>query len=385
MYKHALTALSLLACSACEEAEATRVIVHVEADPEVAERATSLAIVATRTGAGKGRPVFDEQRAVTSFPFVIGLSPDGDQLDGEYSLSVSATEGKTLLAVARIASSYVAGQTRHVKLRLEDSCIAIDCGMEQTCHAGTCARSDVDALEFGDTAQSAPRSSDLLDPRGPLARDDGGDGQAAWSDAASRDAARDPTPDAAQLTPDAAQPAPDAAQPTPDAAAPDERVDAGPASVPDAGLTSIVDAGVPDAGMQTMPQPVDAGVQQPVDAGQSFPCAPSGAWTISYVENSGTCGIKPGMPHVKEFHGSLADFLDEDGYCAPKLALTPDGCALNFELECPVKGDSPAYDEVGETRMLSVDHIVTTSNALFYGPPGERPCTSNGTYDMRRN
>ena len=47
-------------------------------------------------------------------------------------------------------------------------------------------------------------------------------------------------------------------------------------------------------------------------------------------------------------------------------------------------GATDAYDEVGSTRMLAIDHVVTTSKARYYGNDGNS-CTKNVTYDVRRS
>lgn len=139
-------AASLGGCTTAEDA--TQVIVIVDADPGVKSRTVELQLkVETWDGTAAGEAVFEEPEVqVASWPLRMALAPRGGEAERRYLVTAAAVDSVgDRVALARFASSYVAGEKRYYLLRLE-LCPGAElamCTAVQTCRAGQCS-SDVE-------------------------------------------------------------------------------------------------------------------------------------------------------------------------------------------------------------------------------------------------
>ena len=121
----------------------TQVIVFIDAEPGVRAESDALRIkVDGRDGIdGKSVNKLDERvkgEALT-WPLKLALAPAKDDPERVFWVEASALDGARAVASARLVSGYVEGETRYVKLVIEDECQGVTCAdMDDTCHAGGC-------------------------------------------------------------------------------------------------------------------------------------------------------------------------------------------------------------------------------------------------------
>ncbi|HEX5661368.1 MAG TPA: hypothetical protein VFX59_29465 [Polyangiales bacterium] len=222
-------ALLALALCACGKEDLTEVVVIIEGEPSVRTRSESLFLrVSTAPREGVGETVLENSNAPwTDGRYTLGLAPRDADDASRYVVEARALEAGAPIASARLISGFVHGQTRYVRLLLEDQCIGmLSCGEGTTCRGGSCVDAEVDPLEFAPRSDDAPTSSELQ-PAGFESDASVPSAEAMARDATTPEEVRDAGPDAAA-----------AAQP-----------DTGLASLPDAGPLAN-DAGSPpsDAG-----------------------------------------------------------------------------------------------------------------------------------------
>jgi hypothetical protein len=198
----------------CED-EPSEVIVLVDAERDVRKRASELQIsVEGRASAdARGEEKLDQRVDLDEldWPVRVALSPSGDDAKRLFRITARAFEGKRALAAASLSAGFVAGETRWVRLLLEDACIGLpelcDPADDLTCHAGACVSSEVDVRELGRSEDDAPSTRMLLPARdggasagsgGSSGRADGGrdDGGTVDRDAGSDGAVEPPPADA---------------------------------------------------------------------------------------------------------------------------------------------------------------------------------------------
>lgn len=273
---------SLLLCMSCAVDDLTEVVVIIETEPAVRAQSTSLALKVTTV------PVADDSLVDTLLDnsnapwhdgrFTVGLSPKKPGVDSRYRVEASAQVNGRTIATARLISGFVVGQTRYVRMLLEDQCVGVlSCTPDTTCHQGQCVGAEVDPTQFAPSIDLAPSSTTL-----PASTEVPGDA-------------------AVQNKPDGALPSTNDAGTTNDAgvvrapsndagtdAQPPRTADTGPPRPPDASVRAdaAVTMSVPDASSP----PPDAS-NPPPDTGT--PVVPSGA----------TC--KPGY-YVGTFMGDYA-------------------------------------------------------------------------------
>jgi len=178
-----LWALVWIAFAGCT-AEPTQIVVHVDAEPGVAAMTESLGIrIWGRSLDGtfidenfSEDPVSATGDAV--YPWTVSLHPVGNDASRFFRLEAKAysTPGAqgTEVAVARVASSYIQGQTLHVYLLLRDSCIGVPCeDLDSTCAGGECI--DIPEPEFFQPDAGLPRDA-ASDDAGSETADAGPDG-----------------------------------------------------------------------------------------------------------------------------------------------------------------------------------------------------------------
>ena len=170
----------MLLLAACGGRERTQVVVVVEAQRQMA-RADELAIEVIADPFGEARVIDTEEPREASFPYTIAFSPsDGDT--GTFSLRLGVLQRGREIGVARLITDYVAGETRYVRVVLEDACLhRLHCGLRATCHEGGCVSAESDETAFSARADDAPVSVErrVGDDRpvrdaGPAPAQDGG-------------------------------------------------------------------------------------------------------------------------------------------------------------------------------------------------------------------
>jgi hypothetical protein len=193
--------------------------------------------------------------------FTIALSPQKPGVESRYRVEASAQVNGRTIATARLISGFVVGQTRYVRMLLEDQCVGVlSCTPDTTCHQGACVGAEVDPTQFAPSSDLAPSSTTL-----PATTEAPADG---------------PVPS----KPDAAQPSKNDAGVTGDAgvgrtpvndastdAEPPRAADTGPATTPDASVRgdaavtmSMPDASSPPPDASNPPPDAGTGVVPPV-------------------------------------------------------------------------------------------------------------------------
>jgi alpha-tubulin suppressor-like RCC1 family protein len=140
-------ALALIACcaSACGTDALARTVVVVEAEPEVLARTTHTTLVVTRTADGTAVHSDVGAPRPAKFPYTIALSPRANDTSLLFGLQITALDNGQPVTSARIVTGYVDGQTRYVRLLLEDACIeGPSCAAGETCHQGSCVNAMVE-------------------------------------------------------------------------------------------------------------------------------------------------------------------------------------------------------------------------------------------------
>ena len=241
----------------CASQELTEVVVLVETGPALHQRSDSLSLVVHREprAADDAGLIFQNTSARwVDGQYRIVLSPENPSAAGRYALEISALENGRALATARLISGYVRGQTRYVRMLLEDQCVGmLSCTPDTTCRAGSCVGAEVDPTQFAPTIDMAHASTDFPASVGPTpdatARDARVDEVTDANVMASRDAGTNvaPTPLA---TDTGTRPVADAARPNTDAETPPAFDASGPAPTEpeDAGTVVVPSDGTCRAG-----------------------------------------------------------------------------------------------------------------------------------------
>jgi hypothetical protein len=215
--------LALLSLSACsDDGQGTHVVVVIDAEPQIKARAKT-GKLAVQTLGESTQLAFLRSYPPSEwhFPFVVDLVPKAEA-SRPFLLEVTALDGDVALAYATFSSSYLPGQTRYVKLVLEDLCSNVpsctqtctDRSAEvcaRTCHQGSCVPASYAPESLASDEASAVPSVTLAQDRPDAATSDAG--SAATSDAgsaATSDAGSAATSDAGTVTP-----VPDAGTPVP--------------------------------------------------------------------------------------------------------------------------------------------------------------------------
>jgi hypothetical protein len=156
----------------------TQVVVDIDADDVVRERAARvrLIVAGAPTEAELPEAAPSIQRTITLrspggpyWPLREVMEPRNLDTERRFLVSVTArTADDDFVAEVRVLSGYVSGEVRYIRLRLEASCIAVECGATETCANGHC-----------EDAWREPGSLPLFKSDGPRAGFSGGsDGDA---------------------------------------------------------------------------------------------------------------------------------------------------------------------------------------------------------------
>jgi hypothetical protein len=160
--------IAALCSAACgSDAQYTEVVVSVQAEPLVQAMMQSLSIVVKRDPHGANLTVHDNQNVPWKGEYKIALTPGAQGALGLYRVEVAAHRAgdPQPLAVARLLSGYVAGQTRYVRLVLENACLERpSCEPNQTCHQGVCIDATASADGFSSRPDSAKPSVEQAPP-----------------------------------------------------------------------------------------------------------------------------------------------------------------------------------------------------------------------------
>lgn len=166
-----------LATVACRTVPATQIVVHIDADAEVRERATDLRIRVLVEGSSSAS--YDERRAMGEFtwPATLPVEPPAERAGARFDVIATATltDGSTASTSAR--ARFIVGGRGHVWLRIAAACAGRDCGSDPTvsCWNGACVGS---CVESTDGPPSTPRECVQATDGGSEAggTDAGGDG-----------------------------------------------------------------------------------------------------------------------------------------------------------------------------------------------------------------
>lgn len=180
----------------CTTRPATQIIVEIDAESGVRN---DLDVVHIRVNGGDGSTVgapaiqrLDVRERPPRWPFTVVIAPLDRDPERRYEVVVTA-EGaqpavgeRPVVARVRAISGFVPGETRVLRLLLEDACRGQVCGDDQTCRRGTCQSAVVDPTTLG-SLNDAGASSDASSPDAGSgdASSDAGPGDASSADAAS--------------------------------------------------------------------------------------------------------------------------------------------------------------------------------------------------------
>ena len=141
--------LSVLLC-ACDRVERrTQVMLIVDADDEVRDRATDLRVRIEGATAGSAATAGEDYSAAfrpmaagdTSWPYRFALVPKNGDATRRYRAVFTAYEGTKALAIVRTTSGFVKSKTLALRLRFDARCLgdeSLRCTDTETCEAGAC-------------------------------------------------------------------------------------------------------------------------------------------------------------------------------------------------------------------------------------------------------
>ena len=159
-----LQLLALGWCGGCASADLTQVVVVVEAEPSVLAQAETLSVTVygeSVSDTGWSDPLLDVSDADwTKGTYTIALSPQNADRAGRYLVEASAHREGSPIATARLISGYVQGETRYVRLLIEDQCVGVTCDSPSTCTAGECTDAEVDPSTFAPSNGGIVSSTD---------------------------------------------------------------------------------------------------------------------------------------------------------------------------------------------------------------------------------
>lgn len=149
----------------------TQVIVTTDAERSVRAMANTLIVRVYRGRLGEMVPStvvferpFDVSQDTGSWPRVVALAPmtRGDvmsiyRFEAAAYREGSPTSESVPVATVRLISGYSRDQTLHVRLVLQDACIGIVCGLDETCDRGGCITATVDPTGLGDAGLPVDR------------------------------------------------------------------------------------------------------------------------------------------------------------------------------------------------------------------------------------
>jgi len=145
-------ALAWLWLAGCASDGLTEILVVIEAQPGILAQAKSLSVKVygeTASDSGFSSPRLDVSGANwTNGTYTIALSPENPDRAGRYLVEASALKDGLPIATARLISGYVLGETRYVRLLIEDQCVGMSCDSSSTCMMGGCVSAEVSPSTF---------------------------------------------------------------------------------------------------------------------------------------------------------------------------------------------------------------------------------------------
>jgi hypothetical protein len=194
----------LLLAAGCSSDARTQLLVIVDADSAVQARAETLRVQIRGEAGGQVNElepiVYGDDEAI-AWPRRIVVTPKDGDADRTVSMRIDALEsgGGSGFVGARVVAPFEKGKTRVVRVVLEEPCIHVSCGEEQTCFGGECVDPQ-DAWPVEPYGQDASvRDAGAMDAGSP----DAGKADAGPADAAPADSAPMDGSQADGATPDA--------------------------------------------------------------------------------------------------------------------------------------------------------------------------------------
>ncbi|MCB9611667.1 MAG: hypothetical protein H6722_04345 [Sandaracinus sp.] len=192
----------VLLVSACREPDlATQVLVHVEGEEALVSAASALRLRVVREDAAdwqRTEPLGPTGASVT-LPTTLPLEPrNGDATRRFHVVAELLDSDGTVRVTERALGGYVAGERRHVTLRLTARCEEVECGAQRTCVEGRCVDACVDPTATRTATRTPPVPCQGLDAGLDAGTDAGSD---AGEDAALEDSGVDAPPDAGSCAP----------------------------------------------------------------------------------------------------------------------------------------------------------------------------------------
>lgn len=181
----------------------TQTVVVVDAELVVQGRADTLRVVVRSEDDGDEvfKRTYRRQTETLVWPRVLPLEPKGGDASRRFEVEATAYDvaGKVITTV-RAISGYIEHRQLVLRLVLEDACIEVECGDEETCRSGKCTSAVVDPADL------APFSAGEVSLRdgGAFISDAGGIGPGPTPGDAGSDAAVmqvcEPNPDSSKAT-----------------------------------------------------------------------------------------------------------------------------------------------------------------------------------------
>ncbi|MEY4514913.1 MAG: hypothetical protein RLZZ450_7035 [Pseudomonadota bacterium] len=146
------SAIALLWLVGCAGTDLTEVVVVVVAEPEIVAQTQGLSVKVygeSSSDAGVSELALDLSNAPwSSGAFTVALAPKMSGHAGRYRVEASALKEGQPIATARLISGYVLGETRYVRLLLEEQCVGVSCDAHNTCAAKLCIGAELDPSTF---------------------------------------------------------------------------------------------------------------------------------------------------------------------------------------------------------------------------------------------
>jgi alpha-tubulin suppressor-like RCC1 family protein len=149
--------LGLLTCSLSCSDPATQVLVWVAIEGEqVGARAATAHV---QVFDQDGTSILDEERPLAELPlpFSVSVLPIDGDAERRYRVEITLLDGSGDAVASQTAEgSFVANELREIRLRFEDACIDVVCGLGRTCIDGTCQRACFEPTAPGSANRSEP-------------------------------------------------------------------------------------------------------------------------------------------------------------------------------------------------------------------------------------
>jgi hypothetical protein len=192
-----IAAALLLAVTGCPTRPATQIVVEIDAESGVRADLDVMHIVVNggdgSTVGAPGIQRLDVRERPPRWPFTVVIAPLDRDPERRYEVVVTAEDAepvgggvRPVVARVRAISGFVPGETRVLRLMLEDACRGVTCDAAETCRVGVCesavvvpasigvdaghrdsmADADTTSEDAGPSADAAPPWGDAAPPPG---------------------------------------------------------------------------------------------------------------------------------------------------------------------------------------------------------------------------